>query len=432
MKKFRIIFAVIALVAIFAAPAYADFFYLRDDTDTTVKVAPFIYPNVGMYDYPKNLVLNSTKEAPAFVGTFKLGYEYMMASNWDETQQCQLAYFYPYQYAAWGMSTGTPIPIPGSGKTPSDVACSGTLLYLANRGAEKTECGSVTVHNAQDENTPFALKAKIVFNQETLPEYLKDGDITHADQIFAYNDKIYVLLSVENNGTWKQNILVAIAYSDSSVEITQVVELDTKADGYATLVPYVDSSGYMLLAAGSIIEKVILEDPEKSKAIVTKGIAVEGWTGHFSHIARDTNNHTFIMCQASADSVVTTLVYKVNSTDFDAMEEGQVTGDPIYKVTGNLGDPFIMSDIASTSTVWIYLGEQNKVYRHEGSDGNKQGSENVTLGGDGYIVDEPASALYMANPSDTQIPDSGGGCNAGATAVMLAFCALPFFFRKKH
>jgi len=443
MKKIRILFALMLLVSSLALPARADFFYLRKDTDTSVKVAPFLYGNIAMYDYPKNLTLNSTTDTPAFVGTFSLPgseseIQYMMASNWDNEQKCQVAYFYAYQYFGWGMNTGTGIPIPGSGKNPSDLISIGTLLYLTDRGAQGS-AGSLTVHNAASETELFEKVGSVTFTPNDPDQVFywnyddwDENDIYHADSVFTYNNIVYVLLSVENNGKWKPNILATVTYAGGECKVTNALTLKTTANGYDTLVPYLDTSGYMLLTAGNVIEKVTLGDAPSTQVLVDSGIDMAGWTGHFSHIARDNNDNTYIMCKSAETAEATTLVYKVSSATLDAMAQAEtkkITGTPIYNTSNQEGYPFLTYDLAYNSVVWIYLGEPDTVYRYEG--GNLQGNIGVTIGGDGYIREEPILSYVMNNPSDTQIPDGGGGCNAGATAAMLAFCALPFILRKK-
>lgn len=451
MKKFRIIFAVMTLVAIFAAPAYADFFYLRKDTDTTEKVAPLLYPLIGMFDYPKDLTLNSTDDAPAFCGTFSLpgtesDVQYMYASNWDATENAQVGSLFVYQGFGWGMPSSDTNPyridsivLPGSGKNPSDIISLGTLLYLTDRGAQGS-AGSLTVHNANSETELFEKVGSVTFTPNDPDQvffwnydYWDKNDIYHADSVFTYNNIVYVLLSVENNGKWKPNILATVTYAGGECKVTNALTLNTTANGYATLVPYLDTSGYMLLACGNIIEKVTLGDAPSTQILVDQGIDMPEWEGHFSHIARDNNDNTYIMCKSAEAAEATTLVYKVSSTALDAMAQAEtkiIAGTPIYNISNQEGYPFIAYDLYYNSVVWIYLGEQNTMYRYEG--GSLQGTTGLTIGGDGYIREEPILSYVMNNPSDTQIPDNSGGCNAGATAVMLAFCALPLFFRKKH
>ncbi|MDO4952441.1 MAG: Synerg-CTERM sorting domain-containing protein [Synergistaceae bacterium] len=442
MKKSRIFCAAMLMVALLAAPACADMFYLCEKDDT-VKVAAFTAPNLVWGEYPQGLAFEKSKN-----GGVGLSYivcndtDWMLASAFNTTDNKQYVYAYPYRYKGWGELTPQDMRFELADckmLNPRGTVQLNNLLYMIDRGDSDTDNGSITLCSiAYNEKTGLpGIKKLSSLSFEDLAE---TGNTVHPEAVFdaTVSDKteLFVLLSVSSNTSEpKNNILVRIETGeDYAMTIVQSKSLETSAfDGlsHKPCIMTIESTPCLFLACGDIVEQVSLTALD-STILYKNGSGESDWREYnfaFKDIVLDSEN-AYAVAQGKNDSDPDGKPFYVRLYTVKAADFLDTTTDPSEKT---MKEPLNLSDSEFHPTsafmdnylkrIYLFLG--NNIYLY-----NKKYSEGA-LGG--KFVNAVPCKPYIAQPTSADYGDGGsGGCNAGCSAAMLLFCAAPFFFRKKR
>ncbi len=450
MKKSRILCAALLILTLLAAPAFADMFYLCEK-DGKTKVAAFTSPNLVWGDYPLNLTFPAGEnDGGVCLSSFECGEtSWMFASAYNAADSKQYAYVYPYMLKGWGELNPDDQRI--ELQDSKMLAPRGALyafdnrFYIIDNGSDSN--GTVTAYSIdlkeQGEGKlplpDFKKLAEITFNSENI-SLLEAGCTAHPEAIFQENTgdeyTIFVLLSVKkSDGTYGNNILASVKYADDKLNVVQCMKLNTSAFNGLSHIPcvmVVEKTPQLFLACGDLVEMVNLSG-WNSILLYEKGSGEKDWAENkfkFTDIVLDGSNEdstAYIIAQGYNEKDSDTPYYIREYT----VKVAKLIDPEAEERTMSLGPDLKDSKYHNTSAIYdSYMG---RIYRFLGNDillFNKKYTS-AELGG-AFITAAPCKP-YIQQPTGKDYgSDSGGGCNAGCSAAMLFFCAVPFFFRKKN
>lgn len=449
MKKSRILCTAMLILALLAAPAFADMFYLCKK-DGTAKVSAFTSPNLVWGDYPQDLTFPAgDNDGGVCLSSFDCGEtSWMFASAYNSADNKQYAYVYPYMLKGWGELNPNDqrIELQDSKMMAPRGAlyASDNRFYVIDNGSDSN--GTVTAYSIDlkdmgDGKLPlpnFKKLAEITFDSENI-SLLETGCTAHPEAIFSANTgdeyTIFVLLSVKkSDGTYGKNILVSVKYTDDKLNVEKFMELNTSAfDGlsHKPCIMTVETMPRIFLACDNLVEMVNLSEEWTSTLLYKNGSGEDDWAE---------NNFRFtdiVLDGSSEDSTAYIIAQGYNEKDSDTpyyireytVKVAKLIDPEAEERTMSLGSDLKDSEYHNTSAIYdSYMG---RIYHFLGNDillFNKKYTS-ADLGG-AFITAEPCKP-YIQQPTGKDYgSDSGGGCNAGCSAAMIFFCAVPFFFRK--
>lgn len=442
MKKSRIFFSALLILTLLAAPACADMFYLCE-RDGMTKVAAFTVPNLIWGDYPVGLEFESGENhGGVCLSSFVCGeVNWMFTSAYDKTASKQYAYLYPYRYKGWGelLPESQRVELADSRIwNPRGAIQLDNFFYIIDRGENNSSTGTLTLYEiAFDETTnlpKFTKKTALTFDSVAL-SVLEPGDVAHPEAIFTAtaNDEVtlFVLFSVTNGTTVKNNVLASIKYENDALSVVQSMLLKTEGfDGLAhkpsvcSIKNELFDGTFIFLACENTVEMVDI-NAMTSTELYTKGSGEEDWETlglKFTDVVVGSSN-AYLVAEGTPDNQTFYVrAYAPALNDFLAEDkEGKPLApfaslsDNAYHQTSAFLDSYL-------GNIYLFLGDYIYLY-------NKKYSESE-IGGS-FVTASPCYP-YINQPTSQDYGSGGSGCNAGCSAAMLLFCAAPLFFRKKR